>query len=418
VAPVKDRTAGRVAWSICLLTVALVALTILLDFLGLQHETVSGRSRRLLYLTLAVPTAATGALITARRPRSRIGILMLVAGVTVGADQFAWDYVHYQRARDLLSVHLVGWVGNWIWVVSPATLLFALLIYPDGRLATARVRPLAWLVALWAGLTAAVAALGGGIYNGPPLEHGISLHGAAAQTLQRLMPVLYAIFPVLLLGAAGSLLDRFRRAHGAERQQLKWLAYAGALVAVVWVVPAVGGIAAWKHVADNLVLWSVPLAIGVAVLRYRLYDIDRLVNRTLVYGVLTALLGAVYAAGVFGMGNLLNRAGGESALAVAASTLAVAALFQPARRRVQGLVDRRFNRRRYDAAKTIEAFSVRMREQIDLDTLTAELLAVVDRTVEPTQVSLWLRPSPDSVVEPRRRAASGLLASGPIREGL
>jgi hypothetical protein len=133
-------------------------------------------------------------------------------------------------------------------------------------------------------------------------------------------------------------------------------------------------------------------AIGIAVLRYRLYEIDRLVNRTLVYGTLTALLGLVYAVGVFGLGTLLNPTGEQSALAVAASTLAVAALFQPVRRRVQGLVDRRFNRRRYDAAKTIEAFSARLREQVDLDTLSAELLAVVDRTMEPTTVWLWLRP--------------------------
>jgi hypothetical protein len=138
----------------------------------------------------------------------------------------------------------------------------------------------------------------------------------------------------------------------------------------------------------------IPIAIGLAVLRYRLYEIDRIINRTLVYGLLTVLLGAVYTGSVFGLRQLLNPATGESALAVAASTLAVAALFQPARRRVQAVVDRRFNRRRYDAAKTIEAFSARLRDQIDLDTLSTELLAIVDQTTEPTRVSLWLRPSP------------------------
>jgi hypothetical protein len=138
----------------------------------------------------------------------------------------------------------------------------------------------------------------------------------------------------------------------------------------------------------------VPISVGVAVLRYRLYEIDRIINRTLVYGLLTVLLGAVYTAGVFGLGQLLNPVTGESALAVAASTLAVAALFQPALRRIQQTVDRRFNRRRYDAAKTIEAFSTRLRDEIDLDTLSSELLAIVDQTMEPTRVSLWLRPSP------------------------
>ena len=139
---------------------------------------------------------------------------------------------------------------------------------------------------------------------------------------------------------------------------------------------------------------AIYLAIGIAILRHRLYDIDRLINRTLVYGLLTAILGLVYAGGVFVVGQLLNPAGGESGLAVAASTLMVAALFRPLRRRVQTAVDRRFNRRRYNAAKTIEGFSSRLREEPDLDTLSTELLAVVDQTMEPTRVSLWLRPSP------------------------
>jgi len=143
---------------------------------------------------------------------------------------------------------------------------------------------------------------------------------------------------------------------------------------------------------ETLTFAGVYAGVGIAVLRYRLYEIDRLVNRTLVYGTLTALLGLVYAAGVFGLGSLLNPAGEQSALAVAASTLAVAALFQPARRRVQQVVDRRFNRRRYDAARTVEAFSARLREQVDLDTLSADLLAVVEQTMEPTAVWLWLRP--------------------------
>jgi hypothetical protein len=151
----------------------------------------------------------------------------------------------------------------------------------------------------------------------------------------------------------------------------------------------------------------IPIAIGVAVLKYRLYDIDRVINRTLVYGLLSVLLGAVYTAGVFGLGQLLNPVTGESGLAVAAATLAVAALFQPARHRVQAAVDRRFNRRRYDAAKTIQAFSTRLRDQIDLDTLSSELLEVVDQTMEPTTASLWLRRSaPGSSGTARSEAGS------------
>jgi hypothetical protein len=151
-----------------------------------------------------------------------------------------------------------------------------------------------------------------------------------------------------------------------------------------WVVGAV---------AFALVVSLIPAAIGVAVLKYRLYEIDRVINRTVVYGLLTTLLVGVYAAGVFVLGNLLNPVSGDSALAIAASTLAVAALFQPARRRLQAVVDRRFNRRRYDAARTIEVFSARLRDEVDLDTLAAELLTVIDQTMQPTQSSLWLRPS-------------------------
>jgi hypothetical protein len=192
-----------------------------------------------------------------------------------------------------------------------------------------------------------------------------------------------------------SLLLRFRRARGVERQQLKWFAYAAALLGVFLVSDALGLRTSGPVdlLLETLTINGVYAGIGIAVLRYRLYEIDRLVNRTLVYGTLTALLGLVYAVGVFGLGDLLNPAGERSALAVAASTLVVAALFQPARRRVQGVVDRRFNRRRYDAARTVEEFSTRLREQVDLDTLAAELLAVVERTMEPTMVSLWLRPS-------------------------
>jgi hypothetical protein len=194
---------------------------------------------------------------------------------------------------------------------------------------------------------------------------------------------------------AGSLVVRFRRAGGVERQQLRWVALAAALM----VPAAVVALAGMALAATDVVTWAIsawlaglPLAIGAAVLRYRLYDLDRIVSRTLAYGLLTLLLGGGYAAVVLGLGQLLGW--DSSSLVVAAATLAVAAAFQPARRRIQWVVDRRFNRRRYDAARTVDGFAARLREQVDLDALSAKLLAVVDQTMQPTMASLWLRPQP------------------------
>ena len=206
---------------------------------------------------------------------------------------------------------------------------------------------------------------------------------------------------VATLGAAAlAPLLRFRRADPVQRQQLKWFAFVIGICAVsalmaaalIGVLPIVATVLAYVPVAGVVV--GLPAAVGVAILRYRLYDIDRLINRTLVYATLTAVLGLGYAGAVLALGQLFGGVGERApSWAVAGATLAVAALFQPARRRIQQAVDRRFNRRKYNAAKTIQAFCTRLRDQIDLDTLSSELLAVVDQTMEPTRVSLWLRPS-------------------------
>ncbi|HEX3214299.1 MAG TPA: hypothetical protein VH016_17140, partial [Actinomycetota bacterium] len=215
--------------------------------------------------------------------------------------------------------------------------------------------------------------------------------GGALQVIYRLA---FAVTNLAVVVGAGSLVVRFRRARGTERQQVRWVALAaaltllGSLVVVAAVAlgtsPVVLGWVAGIYVA------ILPVALGAAILRYRLYDLDRIISRTLAYGLLTLLLGLGYAAAVLLLGRLLPD---SSSLAVAGATLAVVAIFQPARRRVQAAVDRRFNRRRHDAAQMIEAFSGRLRDQVDLTTLTGELLAVVDRTMQPSQASLWLRPS-------------------------
>jgi hypothetical protein len=207
-----------------------------------------------------------------------------------------------------------------------------------------------------------------------------------------------AAFGLLLLSVVAaftSLVIRFRRSRGEERQQLKWFAFACALLpleVLSEVLPAaVGGL-----IFPALVVF-LPVATGIAILRYRLYDIDRLINRTLVYGLLTALLAGVYGVAVLVLGQVFGGVSTDPpSWAVAGATLAVATLFQPARRRIQAVVDRRFNRRKYNAAKTVEAFSARLRDEVDLDALTVELLAVADQTMQPTTVSLWLRPAPQA----------------------
>jgi hypothetical protein len=226
---------------------------------------------------------------------------------------------------------------------------------------------------------------------------------------------------VLAVASAASLVVRFRHARGEERQQLKWFTYgAGGLVGLVVLAAVQAAAPRLGARVPNLVvaagLGAIPLAIGIAILRYRLYDIDRIINRTLVYGLLTAVLGGGYAGALLVLGQLFGGVTSDPpSWVVAGATLAVAALFRPARRRIQQAVDRRFNRRKYGTAKTIKAFSTRLRDQIDLDTLSTELLAVVDQTMEPTRVSLWLRPSPPGSSGPARSGAGpttwGLLSS-------
>jgi uncharacterized membrane protein YidH (DUF202 family) len=226
------------------------------------------------------------------------------------------------------------------------------------------------------------------------------------QGLSGALLVVYQVaLTIILLAvavAAASLVVRFRRASGVERQQLRWVALAAAVIALLFVV-IVGAVASGAPALPDPGLVStaclvvLTLGISAATLRYRLYDLDRIISRTLAYGLLTVLLGSAYALVVLGLGRLLPR---SSSLTVAAATLAVAALFRPARRYVQQLVDRRFNRRRYDAAQTIQAFSARLRQQVDLDSLTGELLGVAEQTMQPTQVSLWLRPQTDRLAHP------------------
>jgi hypothetical protein len=295
-----------------------------------------------------------------------------------------------------------AWIAGWIWWLLLGAVAYVFLLFPDGRLLSRRWLPLAWL----AGFGPAIMAIRIALTPGPLEEFAVVRNpfGLAASELAGDLLNLLGVLGVLgvlvaLAGAGMSLVLRFRRTRGEQRLQLKWIAYAAALVATVQTTSIaafllVGPVSMAVEVLVICALAAIPVAAGIAILKYRLYDIDRLINRTLVYGLLTALLATTYSVVVLVLGQLFGGIGTEPpSWAVAGATLAVAGLFQPARRRIQAAVDRRFNRRHYDAARTIEVFSARLRDELDLDTLSAELLTVVHQTMEPTTAWLWLRPA-------------------------
>jgi hypothetical protein len=286
-------------------------------------------------------------------------------------------------------------------------LSFVLLLTPTGSLPSPRWRWWAWVtVAAPVSLLVALAVARGSLDPRYQVQSSpLDLRGLGGALLVVNQVGLGVTLLVMVVGA-GSLVVRFRRARGVERQQLRWVAGAAALVALAAIAALASAVLGLSEVlawAGRVGVAPLPPAIGAAILRYRLYDLDRIISRTLAYGLLTVLLGGGYAGVVLGLGQLLGR---DPSLSVAVATLAVAAAFQPARCRVQRLVDRRFNRRRYDAAKTIQGFSARLRQQVDLEALTAELLAVVEQTMQPTRVSLWLRPSVSASAEQRGTGAS------------
>jgi hypothetical protein len=394
------------AWALWTLTLLGLAATAWLDRLLIEAglpELATVLSRGNLTSAVAGVSAATvGALVASRRPRHRVGWLLVALGLSLMASGFAFSYTRYglvARPGALPAAdYLAGFANGAIFLYLSLT-GFVLLLAPTGTLPSPRWRwwatvQVAALVVAF--LTSALAPMP--LYPEYP-EIGNPLGVAALEDgpLTAAFPVGALLILAGLMAGAGSLLSRFRRARGLERLQLRWLAVGAALAAVALLVAltalVVEGDSVVLQAAVGICVALLPLATGAAILRYRLYDLDRIISRTLAYGLLTVLLGLGYAAVVLGLGRLLGQ---DSSLVVAAATLAVAAAFQPARRRVQGAVDRRFNRRRHDAARIIEGFGARLRDQVDLDTLTADLLAVVDQTMQPTQASLWLRPQAPS----------------------
>jgi hypothetical protein len=348
---------------------------------------------------LALVSAATvGAVLASRRSGHPVGWLLLALGLLLVADGVALGYASYGLLARPGALPVADYVAVYLGrsaLPLAACLGFMLLLTPSGSLPSPRWR---WL----ARITAAASLLALVLLASQPFEepfqsvaNPLPVPVLAGSPLVVAVVTFVAMLLPILVGA-WSLVVRVRRARGVERQQLRWLALAATLVAVgvlAIAVLAVAGVEAPLGWLFGACVALLPVATGASILRYRLYDLDRIISRTLAYGLLTVLLGGGYAGVVLGLGQLLGQ---DSSLVVAGATLAVAAAFQPVRRRIQQAVDRRFNRRRYDAAQTIAAFSARLREEVDLDTLTTASSSVVEQTVQPTRASLWLRPQPPS----------------------
>ena len=386
---------GRTAWGLWASTVLAMVLALLLA--SLNEPSSSLRTTALISLVI-LAFSTVGALIGSRRPGNPIGWLFCSGALAWILGELALEYGVYALITAPGSLPAGGWVawfGAWArgmgWFL---LVLFLLPLFPNGRLPSPRWRPLLWGTVGFVGLFTLVS-----WFSSESVDFRLASVrnplGMELEAVDVLGEAMYLSLPLLIVPSGAAAIVRFRRSRGDERQQLKWFAYAAALMVVVfaaWISLALAGLA-----PSNALMWTVPLlglptAVGVAVLKYRLYDIDLLINRTLVYGSLTAVLAATYFAGVVVIQYALRATTGqESPLAVVASTLAIAALFNPLRRRVQSFVDRRFYRSKYDAGWVLADFSARLRDETDLDKLDEDLLATVRETVQPAHVSLWLR---------------------------
>ena len=363
-------------------------------------------------LFLAFPIV--GALIASRRPENPIGWICLASGLLFMFLAVTDNYSTYGVARpgSVPFPVSIGTIGNqWLWVPAVGLLgIFLILLFPDGKLLSRRWRPLAW----FSGMIIVVLSIIEGLAPGPLENQGGVRNPFGIEALPWLVTVSYIILPLLplcILASAVSMVLRFRRSRGEERQQIKWFTFVASIAGLLYFMVIISGVVValgsddrlpqtplWVELLISLATLSfagVPIAIGLAVLKYRLYDIDVVINLTLVYGSLTAMLVAVYFGGVATTQTILRALTGQTEqpqLAIVVSTLAIAALFNPLRRRIQSFIDRRFYRRKYDARKTLEAFSARLREETDLESLNNDLAGVIRETMQPAHVSLWLRP--------------------------
>jgi hypothetical protein len=413
----STRATSWLAWSLAALCVVLFLAAVALHIATLPVRSPSswgtgGISTPLWAIVPFLPFPMVGALIASRRPGNPIGWICLAAGITWMLGMVSGSYVLYGlRMVNPGSVPYPAAVGSLSEFLPPTAILlgtFLILLFPDGRLLSSRWRPVAWLC----GAVIAINIVASIFVPGPLPEVGNVRNpfGLEGQPwLVNANEVIGLLFPLCLLISASSLLLRYLHAGEEVREQIKWLAFAASVVAlgvsgavIQGTLFSSGASGSTDPLLGNLLedaitlsFAGVPVAIGFAVMKYRLYDIDILINRTLVYGSLTIMLATVYLGGVTATQALFEMFTAQEnlpQLAIVASTLLIAALFNPLRRRVQSFIDRRFYRNKYDARKTLERFSARLRNEMDLDGLNAELVAVVRETMQPEHVSVWLRP--------------------------
>jgi hypothetical protein len=393
---VSRRAAARIVWGLWAIDIALVA-TIVAWSPSASGDGPWGTAAGTLFV---VVFATTGALIASRRPGNPIGWLLCLAALafTIGAVCVGVSDQAVERGWQGAGVTAAAWVGTFVWMLGIGPVAtFVLLLFPDGRLPSSRWRPVAWLAGGSLAITFVGLALAPGRIEDTRVSNPFGV-GTGTGVMSTVQGVGLVLLFVSILASCASLVARYRASGHEHRQQLKWLAWSVPIVLAwlatsIWVESLYTGDRA-VDIANALAsvgLITVPVAMAIAMLRHRLYDIDVVINRTLVYLSLTVTLAASYLATILVLQLVLEPLTVESDLAVAGSTLAVAALFRPARARIQAIVDRRFYRSRYDAALTLEGFAARLRNQIDVDAVGTDLRGVAHDTMQPAHVSLWLR---------------------------
>jgi hypothetical protein len=394
----RSRVATRLAWSLCALTLVLTAISVILLGLNYSHTSTQVYGYWPESIVIPIGFSIIGAIIASRLPANPLGWLFCAAASVSAVAHLSGEYAIYAlmaQPDTLPAGKALAWLTSWVWILFIGCIALSLLLFPDGRLPGRRWAWLAWLTVLLTSVGAVWQAFSPGVID----SLGTIRNPLGYEGLPRANePVQTMVFALLFVVVAPSLTVRMRRARRIERQQIKWPAYTAVMAATGSVLTyniaePIG--APWLEWISFVIVMAAlvcfPISVGIAIVRYRLYDIDLIINRTLVYGSLTTTLVALY----FGVivvlqGIFVALTGQQSTLAVVASTLLIAALFTPMRRRIQGFIDRGFYRSKYDAAKTLEAFSARLRNETDLDALSDDLVGVVRETMQPTHVSLWL----------------------------